>query len=101
MDQSIVPLVDIEVLARRPQVALVVEVAADATSVGVADRQGEHSDIELAPMYQEGLLDVLLEDAGAMSTLPPTILCVTTVLYQVGLDLIEVVEDTDAITAIS
>ena len=67
----------------------------------MADGQGKHSDIELAPMNQERLLDVLLDNAGSMSTLSTTVLCITTILYQVGLYLVKVVKDTDAITAIS
>ena len=51
-------------------------------------------------MDQERLLDVLLDNAGAMSSLSTTVLSITTVLHQVSLYLVKVIKDSNAIAAI-
>ena len=52
-------------------------------------------------MDQKRLLNVLLDNAGAMSPLPTTVLSITAILHQVSFYLVKVIKDTDAITAIS
>ena len=51
-------------------------------------------------MDQKRLLNVLLDNAGAMSPLPTTVLSITAILHQVSFYLVKVIKDTDAITTI-
>ena len=100
MNQTVVPLVQIEVLGRRAKVPFVVEVASDSTSVCVANRQGEDSDVELSAIDQQGPLYVLLDNAVAVLALTAAVLCLSAEIDHVRLDLIEIVKDSDSIPAI-
>lgn len=100
MNQTVVPLVQIEVLGRRAKVSFVVEVASDSTSVCVANRQGEDSDVELSSIDQQGPLNVLLYNAVAVLTIAAAILRLSAEIDHVRLDLIEIVKDSDSIPAI-
>ena len=51
-------------------------------------------------MDQERLLDVLLDNASAVSALSAAVLSIATVLNQVSLYLVEIVEDTNAVAPI-
>ena len=100
MNQTVIPLVQVEVLRRRAKVPFVVEIAANSASVRVAHGQGEDSDVELSAIDQQGPLYVLLDDAVAVLALTAAVLCLSAEVDHVRLDLIEVVEDSDPVPAI-
>ena len=98
MHHSAVPPVQAELLARRPQVALVIEVAADLLRLLVGHEERKDPDVKLPPVDEQRVLDVPLEDDVLEATSLPV--HAEKVLLDVGVDLLQVVEDADAEAAV-